>query len=378
MKILILTATLRHYATVIPLISILRERRWEVIVFRFEHFWKYFEFLSALRKKRISQIYSEVPSFETTHLYLEKLMVKLASILLDVVMPDVTILMTEGILPCKALAKSSYCRDIPVLMYLQQGILGKSFTKKFLYATRIAVSGRYLKDFLVEEGVDEKQIVVTGQPLYDKIENSHMVSRSPGSKVIVYCTDNFPKNEATELAVIVCNAFRKLHNVELIMKIHPMEDEKLYKRITKELGVDALLLKNTNIFDVLQIAEVVVTSFSTAALDAMILGKHVVTFNFTGKPDKFPYASSGSALGVYDPEKLPDALNAVLYDEDIKVALDMNMKNFVDQYVYSLDGHSGDRVADVVYQMVCEKELRMDYSKKGVFGSQSDLARGRK
>jgi UDP-N-acetylglucosamine:LPS N-acetylglucosamine transferase len=331
--------------------------------------------LSALRKKRVSQIYSEVPGYETTHFYLENAMVKLANILLDVVMPDVTVLMTEGILPCKALAKASNRKHIPVLLYLQQGILSKSFTKKFLYATRIAVSGKYLKNFLVEEGVDEKQIVVTGQPLYDKIKKSRMTPRSSGSKVIVYCTDNFPKNEATELAVIVCNAFKKLQNVELIIKIHPMEDEKLYKHVTKELAVEALLLKKIDILDVLQIADVMVTSFSTAALDAMVLGKHVITLNFTGKPDKLPYVSSGSALGVYDPEKLPNALNAALYDKDIKAALDKNMKRLVEQYVYGLDGHSGDRVADLICQMVCEKGGRMHCGKKSaqVFESQSDL-----
>ena len=81
--------------------------------------------------------------------------------------PDVVIVMTEGILPAKIAIATAKLGRIPTLLLLQLGMLGKNYECPNFLADKISVPGDFIKDLVINCGVDANKVVVTGRPTYD-------------------------------------------------------------------------------------------------------------------------------------------------------------------------------------------------------------------
>ncbi|MCK5018758.1 MAG: glycosyltransferase, partial [Candidatus Peribacteraceae bacterium] len=117
---------------------------------------------------------------------------------------------------------------------------------------------------------------------------------------------------------------------------------------------DVVFIKDIDLTELLMISEIVITDLSTVGLEAMLLNTPVITVNFTGKPDAMPYASSGAAIGVSDPNKLKEAVQSILNNQDTKNRLQQNAKIFLKDYLYKLDGRSAERVNALIEEMIME------------------------
>jgi UDP-N-acetylglucosamine 2-epimerase len=282
--------------------------------------------------------------------------------------------MSENTPPTKIACKTAKLLDIPILDLLQLGMLGHHYECPEFLADKISVPGEFIRDLLINCGIDESRVVVTGRPTYDALiraEESFKKEQickkfglDPTRKIVVYATENLLPWETQPLVYALCTIMKKLSDVQFVIKVHPSEPSlSLYERVSKDVGVQCLITRDANIYEILFVCDLMITGFSTAALDAMILDKPVVTMNFTGLEDPIPFAESGAAIGVYRKEETEQAIRDGLYDEAVRERLAKDREKFVFEQAYKKDGKATERIVDLIEQMVSEKRIREDKKK---------------
>lgn len=247
--------------------------------------------------------------------------------------------------------------SIPCLL-IQHGAIADEPRYNRIFADRMAVEGPEIKRFFAEKGLKPEKFVVTGQPRYDVLarrenipsrkEFCNALKISPEKKIIVLATQVPECDEKVVRAVY--NAVKGMDDAVLVVKLHPAErTDAMYQNLRKETGIKNIVIgKDIDLYGLLNSCELMMTVFSTTALEAMMLDKPVITINLTGEPDMMPYASSGAAIGVYKAEELKKAIDSVLYDKKTKESLKKRREKFVYGLVYKMDGKASERVLDLI------------------------------
>ncbi|MEK6973635.1 MAG: CDP-glycerol glycerophosphotransferase family protein [Nanoarchaeota archaeon] len=225
---------------------------------------------------------------------------------------------------------------------------------------RFACWGKTSKKALISYGGNEKKIVITGCPRYDSLikkqgfrskeEIYALFNLKPEDKIIVYATNVMPEQELmfTNLAR-ACNEL----NIKLVLALHPADKEEFYKNICSKNNWSLLVNKDfSNLFSLISYSELLITKASTVAIEAMIIGKPIVTMNFTTAPDRLPFAKLGAAIGVYKPEDLKSVISGILNDESTRKKLMKHAEAFLIDYIYSLDGRSTERVVKLIKGLI--------------------------
>jgi UDP-N-acetylglucosamine 2-epimerase len=229
---------------------------------------------------------------------------------------------------------------------------------------KTAVSGEYYKNILTRLGSYPKdRVIITGQPKYDilahannffekrKIYDKFKVEYK--KKLVVLATQPLPENENELLFRSVFREIKKLKDIQLVIKLHPNEyDESLHRNIAKEVGLDVILTKDINLFELLNACDVLMTVSSTVALEAMILDKPVIIVDLKTNPDETAFVKSGAAIGVYKSNDINKAIIKILNDKGTKKKLQNNMKKFVYEHAYRIDGLAYKRIVKLINEMI--------------------------
>ncbi len=221
-----------------------------------------------------------------------------------------------------------------------------------------AVFGPYYQKYLYEIGnYPESSISVTGAPRYDELvdgkneynkkQTYKKLNLDPDKKLVVYTSQPLEKEENDRILLSILKALSELPDFQLVIKMHPTE-RGINTELIDKFDEDVIVIKKFDIYEILNACDVMLTAFSTTALEAMMLGKPVITINFTGKPDVMPYVQSGAAIGVYQREKLSLAIKSIFEDEHIRKELEVNSKEFVHQHAYKIDGKSTKRIMELI------------------------------
>jgi hypothetical protein len=368
---LVVTSRKVHYPIVAPVIEALRRRRWEIRVLRFENIWERVEQLlsKTTRRRSLESFYAEPKPTKSRRMTeskfytLSSMLICRAMSLFKLRKPSIIIVLTDSTPPCRIAVLAGRLAGIPSLLLLHSGMVGRNYDCPPFVVDKIAVAGEFAKNELMDCGIENKKIVVTGQPSYDSlIKAQKYFSRNaicrklkldPAKKIIVYTTENLPPKENERMARIICRTVKGIPNVEFVIKVHPSElDFSIYNTLTEECGLRALITRKASIYEVLYASDVVITGFSATALDAMVLHKPVITVNLTGLEDPLPFAESGAAIGVYEEKNLVEALRESLYDETSKKNLEEAREMFVYEHVYKLDGKATNRVVSLIEDML--------------------------
>jgi CDP-glycerol glycerophosphotransferase (TagB/SpsB family) len=225
-----------------------------------------------------------------------------------------------------------------------------------------SVYGKIYRDILVDESTyPSMSIVITGQPRYDVMARANeMYSREAflekmgldAGKRLVFCTtDGLPESRASQNAYALLEVLKEMDDrAQLLIKPHPNNaDRNLYERAMEEVGVKGLISSDLNLYEAIYASDVLVTWFSTTALEAILLSKPVVILNLTTEPDYVSYVDEGVAFGAHTKEELILALDKVFrgekHDAQRRIA-------FVEKYVHKIDGKATSRVVDTIVDCV--------------------------
>lgn len=314
--------------------------------------------------------------------------IELAKRIMEVERPDIMVVAAETLPSNKALVVAGNLRGIPALA-VQHGViapvgdaiidypcsweeLNGTPSKKLTLPQRFAVYGESVKKVLMKEiGYPfEERLVITGQPQYDVLAKADKVFDRESfcakwdidvmKRIVLIASQTFHiAGNRDDFFRGISWALKDDHQMQIVIKPHPVEEakwHKWYKELMSEMGIKALVLpQKSNTYEALYACDVLITFYSTIALEAMILGKPVVTVNLTSQPDPMPYASKGAALGVYKAEDIAPAVKKALEDKETRERLEQGRQRYLYEQFYKLDGQATKRVVDLIYNMVEER-----------------------
>jgi glycosyltransferase involved in cell wall biosynthesis len=283
--------------------------------------------------------------------------------MIKVASPDIMCLMPDGFFLQRMAAALAKRYDIPTLSCSAAIETGNSRSQmRHLYADKKAAMGEIIKNLYIESGVDPERIVITGVAHFDQLFNRNkeqdkqVLAKSgidPNEKTILFTTDNITLSETKEMLTGVISAVLKMNDVQLVIKVHPREDAEPYQEIAKKYRDSSIhVVKDTDLYALISNCELLVTKFSTTALEAMMVDKPVVTINLSGQPTPVPYAEEGAALGVFRHEDIEQAIQKALYDEETRYKLKAGRDKFVRRWAGEPDGKAAQRIVMLMKGMI--------------------------
>lgn len=253
-------------------------------------------------------------------------------------------------------------------MSLQDGLEGDMPSWFWATADVIATTGTIYPEYLTAHGIDGSRIRVVGQPRYDKLVATARSGSSSERRVAArerlgiprdtYCvlfaaqTDQDPS-----YASQVANAVLAVPHVHLVVRPHPSSRLGPYtERFENHPSGRVTLQVTGDSFDVLNAADAVVLQHSTVAVEAAILGRAVMTANFSGLPDVVPYAELGLSLRTNSPAEVTATVArlAQMSEAERTAQLD-EARRALERLVGPQDGQAGLRAATVAASILSER-----------------------
>jgi hypothetical protein len=266
------------------------------------------------------------------------------------------------------------CRDLKIpTIVIQHGVTGHHIGYVPVTSDKMAVWGDIAKNWFINYGVDPDKLVITGNPRFDSLSQKqvdgkkyavyHDLKLDSNKGFFVYATQpisaGFISRETekvNELAFrALLKAMEEFPNKQLVIKLHPIDDGKLIRRIVGEqkAKMDIAVTKNVNLYNLLRLTDLLIAIDSTVALEAMLLNKPVVLINLDKRSNI--YLESGAAIGVEEPQNIAPTIKEVLFGTAEK-ALEKERKKFVYDYAFKQDGQASKRISDLIEQMVNRSE----------------------
>jgi len=283
--------------------------------------------------------------------------------------PDVIVVMDDRSSFGKAVVRTCDLVGVPTLI-VQHGAHSDQPHYGPTYATKMSVYGNFTRRVLVKKGVSPEKIVLTGAPQWDELILEQGIPRERFCRqmglvknkgiILLSTAIVFDRDVGKKLVAGVINAVREFPQMQLLIRAHPSQSEpvSLYKAIADEIGVsDVVVFKKPHDYDSIRACDILITQYSTVAIDAMIAGKPVITINLTNGPDPMPYAESGAAIGVYRAEDIAPAIRSILTDPSVQQRLAQGRKRFLCEHLYKADGKASRRVADLIEVMAEERRV---------------------
>ncbi len=311
--------------------------------------------------------------------------IAISKIMFGKVRPDTVVLINEYGIFERALIIAAKQKGIPTIA-IQHGNIqpwhqGYMYAKEDVSADglvtspycpmpdRTAVYGSYFKKLLsTESAYPEDSLVITGQPRYDILSTlkEQFTAESIlkeyniplNRKVILWTTQCIGMTEEENIAnaKAFAAAFEQLDEVVLVIKQHPRERPEHLKILQKHLHLpkDNIVISpiTADTLKLIHACDLMVTKFSTTAVEAIALDKALVLMNLTDEPDRIEYVKQGIAVGVYKPEDLAPVIRKIFNNE---TDMAEKRKEYIQRYLYRIDGQAASRVAGAIVDMLNNK-----------------------
>lgn len=283
---------------------------------------------------------------------------------------DIIVLINDVLPFEKSVVKVADKFDIPSLV-IQHGLCSSYNPVGYLplSATKMAVWGDYSRKWMINRGVDENRLVITGAPFFDRY-----FYRKPGKdvytelkidrckKIVLYTLECSPKNvmfikflilpnQHKKRISAIFNTFKNLPDLFLVIKVHPsVKDSSIIDIASEETGFkNYKVVYDIDIYNLLSISDLVITSWSTVGLEAILLGKPLMIINFYGNvKDPIGFAKKGVAIAVDKPSDLKKTINSMLTDLKLQKSLGKGRRRFIRLYNYKHDGKASERVVKLI------------------------------
>ncbi len=251
-------------------------------------------------------------------------------------------------------------------------IYGTKWKRKFYGLgeySKIAIFGDAEREILLSEGIAPERVVVTGNPKFDKVFYSKGNNckqsvcekwKIPTNKEIILLLTQYmveggiwTSEQRRKFVLAIAEAADGLPNTRLIIKLHPpVETEKDYHEIVKDLPRPPIICKYEPIHELLNASSLVITTESTTGLEAMATGRPVIIadlYNDFGAPS---FYRQSSAIHVEREEDFSPAIYRALYDPQTREEMRSSMESFVYEKAYLQDGQAYKRIVDLITEMV--------------------------
>ena len=277
--------------------------------------------------------------------------------------PDVVVTIDDRSPFGKTVNVVSKSLGVPTLM-VQHGIVADHPIYGPICSDKMAVFGHAFKDALVKRGVNPDDIVVTGQPRFDVLVNTkydkkwiyEKLNLNGEKGLIVFASTDLPDDEKELTVRELCAAMKQFPDKQLVIKPHPSDDDAMFVDLLCKFKSDAIVVHDY-LYELLSACDLLITTWSTVGLEAMILDKPIIVINLMNRPDMTSYVERGAAIEVNMPNALSGIIGQILYDGDTIQRIKEGRNKYILDYTYRSDGKASERVAKLIEMMVGSNQI---------------------
>jgi hypothetical protein len=252
--------------------------------------------------------------------------------------------------------------DIPSLT-IQAGPISAHPRYDTIVADREAVLGESSRRLWEAHGIPGEKLVVTGSPRFAAphrpdpaaIERVRAVLGLPCDEpMITFATQPLSPTVIERNVRCIVEAANRFPDHHLVCKVHPNERPAYYRKLLRRLGDHKTrVVREVDPPALLQASALVVTAFSTLALEAMLFERPVLIVNLTGEPDPVDYVGSGAAMGAYTPEEVVRHMERLVRPDDpIHGLLAHGRRRCLAAHLHKTGGQATRRVVDLMDRMI--------------------------
>jgi len=243
-------------------------------------------------------------------------------------------------------------------MCAQHGIWGPLFhAAALLPYDEVLVFGEYAGEMLQPLAGPETVLTATGHSLYDTLSNAPPPAAPRGqlldgrSYLVLVTTQPIETSqrayERRWWLEVLAEACREL-DARVLIKPHPREEDlRPYRDIARRWPEHVRVVEHGE-FDLSALivaSDVLITRFSTTAIEAALMETPVMTVNLAAGLDQYPFAEEGAAVGVYAEEQMLPTLRRLLTDAELQAQLKDDQRAFLDRHLGVRDGRATERIA---------------------------------
>lgn len=202
------------------------------------------------------------------------------------------------------------------------------------------------------------RLAIEGQHHSDaiKAEMYNQLELDTTERLIVLATQPFGMPYMERVVKAVMHSLSHHPNTRLVIKLHPGESSylPLYDMLLdtmESLGTRPVLVIDINLHSLLLAADLVIVLASNVGLEAAILDRPVLSVNFTGEPDFFPFVERGIAAGAYSEAEVEQQVTRLLNDPVAIAELRERRQAYLRENPQLTDGRATERVVDFIRSM---------------------------
>ncbi len=311
----------------------------------------YYRFIAELK----SSTYSEFPKAQ---LYL-----LIASKILTHIDPSLIVSADDIDIPSRAFTLVSRNLGYKIFL-LQQGATSIDYPEwMFLVSDRIAAMGPFSARVMIQQGVQEDKIILTGNPGFDlihkisaedKLKISKRLNLAKAHKTIVFFSQVYnigaftSNHKRVEMLQALCRVVHEFSDLNLIIKAHPAESLKELSNIFRGNQVK-IVNQEFDINELNSIADVVMTFFSTASFPAMQINKQLISLNFPGSCHNNFFENNPFVDIIQNENELRNLLKISFRTSREDDVGHMKIKqSFVEDHFFKNDGRASQRIVDAM------------------------------
>lgn len=301
------------------------------------------------------------------------LMIDLFSDILSTTRPKSVFVMPDSSPSSHLMCAVARFHKIPTITTLAASV-GSSFRSIGVYkADFIAVYGQEAAQAFRQAGYNSKRLIPTGNPALDHVSQRSLeadrryvqskIDLDVSKRVFLIATSRFDPNEFQWISRFI-EVLNRRADCEVIIKIHPLYGRTHYDDLMKRCqGLRYHLVREMELYPLLNIADVVVTDYSHVGVEAAMFGKPLLVVNLTGKP--YPsnrFDEVGIALGVHSMDEIEPGIERILADEELLTRMREKRNDVVDRYNYRNDGKAAHRI----FQLLTNPPRRRTMTKRNL------------
>ena len=233
-----------------------------------------------------------------------------------------------------------------------------------MIADKMFVWGRTSKEWMIKNGLDKNNLIITGSPKFDeyhknneiriRIRNIFNIPKT--SKIICLIaeanlTQKDPRffllnKEEMEFYRTMFRNISKEKDLYLIVKPHPSDrhknfiDEIMRKENIKNCRI---VEKNFPLNALLNQSDIIMTLGSTVTLEAMFFKKPIIIIDLFNKKSMVPFIENKMCVGINKKENLI----SIIRDEIKNRSSVKKYENVLENYALS-DGKSSERISEII------------------------------
>jgi len=289
----------------------------------------------------------------------------------------ITVPIDLGSARCDANSDSNMKARVPILARLFLRLLGierlmlfdGSLIGSYSKEAKILVASKAMKNQLVESGICRERVLVTGIPRHDdlyellrtpvdvvKAEIYSYFGWDTSDKMVVYFTQLIQRVYGADymrrINKLLGCAFEELPaDCRVVIKLHPREDAN-YSEIFS--GDRYKVIRDIDADRLLRSADLAISHFSSILSDAALLGTPLLSINVLNDKHRATFGL-GQELVQINSEAEFTKIHDMLYDIRFQNAARVMLGSWVKDNVGAIDGHSSERIADVIKKVILDK-----------------------